>query len=364
MPPVAIIAGAALVGAGTNIAASMSNASAAKSAAASNAAAINSNQTTNTGLIDAQKQQNNDAYGQAKTEAGGDITAGAGAANDILRAYNVYNQGYLNDANTANQANADTLASQGQGLFQGNVDRGNAAGSAINALLGIGGDQAAQDAAFKNWTNSTGFQFTLNQGVNAANSSAATKGLLNSGGNLKALSDYGQNTAQTYFGNYLAGLQGQQSTGLSAANALSGVYSNVASLKNNSNTNTANGLVANNQNTSGALANVATGTGNELANVATGTAANVAGSNTSLTGNLVTGNTNATNALVGNTNNALAATTSSNNAAANSVSGLAGNLASGYGLSQGLSSYGTQNALAASPNASSFTPPKIQVGGA
>lgn len=361
MPPALIIAGAAVVGAGASLAAASTNAGAASDAAATNAAAITSNQAANTQLIDAQQAANTNTYDQAQTQANGDLTGGAAAANDILRGYNVANQGDLtqalnsqvgaaNSANTANQANADTLSSQGQGLFQGTVDRGNAAGTDINALLGIGGDATAQTAAFNNWLGSTGYNFTLQQGENAASSNAATAGLLNSGGTLKALDTYGQNTAQTYFGNYLTQLQGQQSTGLSAANSLSGVYTNVANLKNTSNTNTANtlstdygnygnGLVANNNNTAGALANVATGTGTGLANVATGTASNLANSNTSATNNLVSGNTAATGALVSNTNNALSATTSSNNAAANSISGLAGNLAGSYGLNQGLSSY-------------------------
>jgi hypothetical protein len=55
--------------------------------------------------------------------------------------------------------------------------------------------------------NLPGYQFQLNQGVQAIDRSAASRGLLNSGATGKALAQYGQGLAQNYSGQYVAGLQ-------------------------------------------------------------------------------------------------------------------------------------------------------------
>lgn len=87
---------------------------------------------------------------------------------------------------------------------------------------GIGGEAKAQDAqaqllglepvtsgttnGFNNYLNSTGYQFALQQGAQALNANAASKGLLNSGGTAKALTAYGQGLGGQYFNNYLSQL--------------------------------------------------------------------------------------------------------------------------------------------------------------
>jgi hypothetical protein len=77
------------------------------------------------------------------------------------------------------------------------------ANNAIAQLLGVQPITDQTNNAFTNYLNSTGYNFQLNQGINAINASAAAKGLLQSGGTAKALSQYGQNLASTTFGNYL-----------------------------------------------------------------------------------------------------------------------------------------------------------------
>ncbi len=83
--------------------------------------------------------------------------------------------------------------------------------------------------AFDNYLNSTAYNFQLQQGQNAVNSNAAAKGLLNSGGTAKALTQYGQNLAGTTFNNYLqqlSGLNNQQAqTATAGQNALGQVAS-------------------------------------------------------------------------------------------------------------------------------------------
>ena len=78
----------------------------------------------------------------------------------------------------------------------------------------------------------------------AITGNAATRGMLESGSTLKAVQKFGQNNAQQYVGNWLSALGNQQSTGLSAGNALAGY--------NQGNANNVSGLY---QNTGAAQAN-------------------------------------------------------------------------------------------------------------
>jgi hypothetical protein len=92
-------------------------------------------------------------------------------------------------------------------------------------LLGSSPITADTQNGFNNYLNSTAYKFQLGQGQDAIGSDAAAKGLLNSGGTAKALTQYGQNLAGTTFNNYLGQLgnlnneqgatatQGQQSLG-------------------------------------------------------------------------------------------------------------------------------------------------------
>lgn len=80
--------------------------------------------------------------------------------------------------------------------------------------------------AFDNYRNSTGYQFRLNQGVNALGANWAARGLKGSGAALRSVQDYGQNIASNEFGNYMNMLLNQSNMGLSAANAQAGVGSN------------------------------------------------------------------------------------------------------------------------------------------
>lgn len=281
MPSISIpaaIVGASVVGAGASIAGSMANAGAAKKAAQTNANALTSDNAANIAEAERVRQANSDLAGQTLT-------------ND---------QGVIND-----------YEAKGAGLYQPYIDTGSKATSAINAILGLGGDAQAQRDALNNWANTTGMQFQLKTGSDAITGSKATAGLLNSGSTLKALNQYGQNVGSTYFGNYLAGLQGQQQLGVSGTNALSNVYGNSASLRTGANATALNA---------------------------------VTGANSQAGQNILASNTNTTNALVANTNNLLNATTAANNNTTSSINGLLNNGVSAYAFSNGLKN----------PNASSF----------
>ena len=93
--------------------------------------------------------------------------------------------------------------------------------SAISSLLGLSGDQAQSDG-FKKYKDSSGFNFTRDQGIEGITSSDAAKGLLGSGSILKGISGYSTNLASQFLDKYMAQLSGLAGSGLQAGQVLAG----------------------------------------------------------------------------------------------------------------------------------------------
>lgn len=130
-------------------------------------------------------------------------------------------------ANSSNQAYGYL-----QDALGGGIQQGGQAGSAIANMLGLNGS-GAQNQGFNNFRNSTGYQFGMDQGMQAITGGAATKGLLNSGSTLKGLNQFGQQFANSQYGDYMNQLQGLQGAGLQGAGVLSSA-GNVSSSKGRS----------------------------------------------------------------------------------------------------------------------------------
>jgi hypothetical protein len=170
------------------------------------------------------------------------IAAGVGAAGAVAGA--AINAGAVGSASQAatNAANANNqletnIYNSNKALAQPYITSGNTAETALNGFLGLGGDPTATQTAFQNYLNSTGYQFNLNQGLDAVQQSKAASGLLNSGSTLKALDQFGTNEANQYGQQYVGNLQNTVATGAGAANALAGegeTYANAVSGNNNS----------------------------------------------------------------------------------------------------------------------------------
>lgn len=147
------------------------------------------------------------------------MSAGNDAAKQSMTGFNYLTSGAGAPA-ASTLINNGTTASNGQTATQG----------AIAGLLGQGPNSAANQAAFNNYLGSTGYQFQLGQGTQAIDSNAASRGLLQSGANAKALAGYGQNLASTTFNNYLGQLGGlnaaQGQTAALGENMLSNIGSN------------------------------------------------------------------------------------------------------------------------------------------
>lgn len=110
---------------------------------------------------------------------------------------------------------------QAQQQFGGVANQTAGAGNALQALLGIGGNKQQANDAYNNFLDSTGFQQQLQQGSQAITGNNATKGLLDSGATLKALTGYGQGLAKQSFSDYLGNLFGLGNQGLQAGQLLS-----------------------------------------------------------------------------------------------------------------------------------------------
>lgn len=206
------------------------------------------------------------------------------------------------DATAQNNALAREQYGQNQAALAPWQQRGNTAGGALNALLGLGGpapivgngpsnnmgqaqispyggsigqtggfsngepmgygqsngytpndamttnvntQAAPQNAqqqyenAFDNYKKSTGYQFRVNEGGRALDNSYASRGVGQSGAAAKAALNYGQNIASGEFGNYINQLFGISNQGLSAANAQAGVGSAMVNTITNNNQNAA-----------------------------------------------------------------------------------------------------------------------------
>ncbi len=141
---------------------------------------------------------------------------------------------------TANTNNAfdQSIYNQNKALATPFINNGTSASNAQSALLGLGGDPAAQDAAFQNYTKSDGYQFGLQQGLNGVQASAFAKGGGLSGATLKGINNYAQNAAQTEEGSYFNQLGSLANNGLNAVSTVTKAGGDLSTAVN-ANNNTA-----------------------------------------------------------------------------------------------------------------------------
>ena len=152
------------------------------------------------------------------------------------------------NAAAQNDALQQQIYDSNKALITPYVDAGNAANTELEGFLGLNGDPAASQAALNTYLNSTGYQFNLNQGLDAVTQSKAAAGLLDSGSTVKALDAYATGEADQYGQQYEQNLAGEVGTGVRAVNALTGAgtnYANQVSANNNSAaTNQGNAAIA------------------------------------------------------------------------------------------------------------------------
>lgn len=121
----------------------------------------------------------------------------------------------------ANNALTREIYGQNSANLQPFMQSGQQAGGQLNSLLG--GDSGA----FDKFRQSTNYDFRLNEGMKGLNQGYAARGMLESGAAMKGITRYGQEFASNELGNYMDLLGRQQNVGLSGANALAGVGTNM-----------------------------------------------------------------------------------------------------------------------------------------
>lgn len=97
-----------------------------------------------------------------------------------------------------------------------------AAGAAQNRLMDLGGYNGApaQAAAGAQFHADPGYDFKVKSGIDAIDASAASRGMLHSGATMKALSDYGQGTADQGYGDWYARQAALADTGAQAVQGI------------------------------------------------------------------------------------------------------------------------------------------------
>lgn len=142
------------------------------------------------------------------------IAAGVAGAGSIAG-------GLINSSATSSAANTEANAANQASQVQQNIynqtrsdlspflNAGQGALSQLSSLLGINGGTGAgpnDSALYSALQNYPGYNFSMQQGLQAVNQSGAARGLLNSGATIKNATQYGQGLAQSTLGSYLSNL--------------------------------------------------------------------------------------------------------------------------------------------------------------
>jgi type II secretory pathway pseudopilin PulG len=118
------------------------------------------------------------------------------------------------------------------------IQTGQGANNLLSSFYGLNGaDPALGDNALAAFAKSPDFKFAMKEGIGALDNSAAAKGGLLSGNQLRAVTEYGSGLATQNLTNYLSRLSGLSGQGIQAGGMLgqigSGTGSNINTASNN-----------------------------------------------------------------------------------------------------------------------------------
>jgi hypothetical protein len=160
-------------------------------------------------------------------------------------------------SNAQKEASAQAAAAQQQALeFQrenydkasGNlspfIQTGQGANNLLASFYGLNGNQALGDSALAAFARSPDYQFARKEGISALDNSAAAKGGLLSGNQLRAVTEYGSGLATQNLGNYLSRLSGLSGQGIQAGGYLGHIGSSSGSNINTASNNLGNAYMA------------------------------------------------------------------------------------------------------------------------
>lgn len=183
------------------------------------------------------------------------VTAAAGIGSAIIGS-NAATSSATKEVNAATQASQVEQGqfNQTQANLQPFINTGQVSLANLSSLLGLpstpGGTanpNAPLVAPFNpsNLAQTPGYQFTLGQGINAVQNSAAAQGGVNSGNTLQALTQYGQGLASTTYQQQLNDYMAQQQQLFSMFNTVGAQGQNAATAVGQVGANTANTIGSN-----------------------------------------------------------------------------------------------------------------------
>lgn len=130
----------------------------------------------------------------------------------------------------------------------GNIDpfikTGQGASNLLSSFYGLGADPALGQSALAAFAKSPDYQFAMKEGIGALDNSAASKGSLLSGNQLRAVTEYGSGLATQNLNNYLTRLSGLSQQGLTGAGYLGSIGTGVGNSVGTSANNIGNSLQA------------------------------------------------------------------------------------------------------------------------
>lgn len=114
------------------------------------------------------------------------------------------------------------------------IGTGQGANNLLSSFYGLGADPALGENALARFRESPDYKFAFQEGMGALENSAAAKGGLLGGNQIRRTVEFGQGLASNNLGNYLSRISGISQQGQNAASSLAGFGSNMGQQIGNS----------------------------------------------------------------------------------------------------------------------------------
>lgn len=154
------------------------------------------------------------------------VAAAVGGAGIIGAGASIYAANKASDVQSKAAQEAAALQREQMRQTQANADPFIKGGQGANGLLqsfyGIGGDPALGQSALARFQQSPDYQFALKGGSDALDNSAAARGGMIGGNQIRAQTEFGQGLATQNLQGYLSRLLGMSGQGIQAAGTVAG----------------------------------------------------------------------------------------------------------------------------------------------
>jgi len=154
------------------------------------------------------------------------VAAAVGGAGLLSAGAAIYGANKASDTQAAAAREAAALQREQMQRTQANaqpfITGGQGASNLLQSFYGTGGDPALGKSALERYYQSPDYQFALKGGSDALDNSAASRGGMISGNQIRAQTEFGQGLATQNLSNYLTRLSGMAGQGITAAGTVAG----------------------------------------------------------------------------------------------------------------------------------------------